>query len=316
MAHGYKRRLTRELKSEALRLGFEACGISRAERLDEEARRLEAWLGASMHGTMAWMERHFDKRVDPRELVPGARSVVSVIENYYQPIDPPSDSDIGRVSRYAWGDDYHNVLRKKLKSLLAWLSDAAGTGVGGRAFVDSAPVMDKAWAARSGVGWIGKNGNLLRQGLGSWFFIGELIVDIELEPDGPTGDMCGSCTACIDACPTDAIVEPAVVDSNRCISYLTIEHRDDDVSKELTQRSGNWVFGCDVCQDVCPWNKFRKSAREERYYPRRGTTDKPLSEWAGVEEPEFSRIFAGSPINRAGAEGMRRNAKRLMIDDS
>jgi len=214
------------------------------------------------------------------------------------------------VSRYAWGDDYHNVLRRKLKSMLAWLSDAAGTDVGGRAFVDSAPVMDKVWAARSGVGWIGKNGNLLRQGLGSWFFIGELIVDIELEPDGPTGDMCGSCTACIDACPTDAIVQPAVVDSNRCISYLTIEHREDDIDPELKPLSGNWVFGCDICQDVCPWNKFRKSAREERYYPRRGTIDMQLSEWAAVEEPEFGRTFAGSPIKRAGAEGMRRNARR------
>ena len=297
------------LKAEAARLGFGACGISRAQRLDDEAKRLEQWLHASMHASMSWMEDNFDKRVDPALLVPGARSVVSVIENYYQPIAPPDDPALGRVSRYAWGDDYHNVLKKKLVALLTWLSDTTGIEVAGRAFVDSAPVMDKAWAQRAGLGWIGKNGNLLRKNVGSWFFIGELIVDVELEPDGPAFDHCGSCTACIDACPTDAIVGPYVVDSNLCISYLTIEHREDDIDPNLASRAGNWIFGCDVCQEVCPWNKFRKAATEVRYYPRRGTIDTPLTSWVEVEDERFSEQYAGSPVRRAGASGIRRNAR-------
>jgi epoxyqueuosine reductase len=297
------------LKAEAERLGFDACGISRAERLDDEARRLEQWLHASMQASMSWMEDNFEKRIDPTVLVPGARSVVSVIENYYQPISPPEDPALGRVSRYAWGDDYHNVLKKKLVALLAWLSDTTGTEVAGRAFVDSAPVMDKVWAQRAGIGWIGKNANLLRQNVGSWFFLGELIIDVELEADGPAFDHCGSCTACIDACPTDAIVEPYVVDSNRCISYLTIEHREDDIDPSLANRAGNWIFGCDVCQEVCPWNKFRKAATEVRYYPQRGTTDTSLTTWVEVEDESFKAQYAGSPIRRAGAPGIRRNAR-------
>src|SRR5690606_26817622 len=210
------------------RLGFDACGFSKAEPLVEEARQLEAWLNAGMPASMSCMEMHFDKRIDPRQLVPGAISVISVLHNYYQPVSQPDDPTIGKISRYAWGDDYHDVLKEKLFELYAWLETQVGS-VSGRAFVDSAPVMDKAWARRSGLGWQGKHTNLINRQLGSFFFIGELIVDVELPPDGPIPDYCGKCTRCIDACPTDAIVQPYVVDANRCISYLTIEHRGNDI---------------------------------------------------------------------------------------
>ncbi len=303
--------LARDVKQEARRLGFEACGIARAEQLDTEARRLEEWLNGSRHAGMTWMERHFDLRIDPRRLVDGARSVISVIDNYYQPLEPSSEPDHGRVSRYAWGDDYHRVMKKRLKKLMQWIEDRCGTEVNGRAFVDSAPVMDKAWAQRAGVGWIGKNANLIRQGLGSWFFIGELIVDVDLTPDGPAFDHCGSCTRCIDACPTDAIVEPYVIDSNRCISYLTIENREPTINAELAERSDNWVFGCDVCQEVCPWNKFRKPATEARYYPRRNTTQTSIADWQDMSEEEFLERFAGSPIRRAGHAGIQRNVRAV-----
>lgn len=301
--------LTQQLKRRARELGFEACGISRAQQLDEEARKLEEWLSRGMHADMAWMENHFEKRIDPRLLVDGARAVISVIENYYQPLERDPDGSVADVSRYAWGDDYHRVLKKKLLSLLDWLSEAVGAEVVGRAFVDSAPVMDKAWAQRSGVGWIGKNANLLRSGLGSWFFVGELIVDVELEPDAAAMDHCGSCTRCIDACPTAAIVEPYVVDANRCISYLTIENRTEKIEPELATKSGKWVFGCDVCQDVCPWNSFRKPTTEKRYYPQRGTTDLTIQDWLDISEDDFLELFAGSPIRRAGHAGMLRNAR-------
>jgi epoxyqueuosine reductase len=306
-SHSSAQTLTDQLKSEARRLGFEACGVARATKLDEEARRLESWLHQSKHATMSWMEDHFDKRVDPRLLVDGAQSVVSVIENYYQSGIAACDKAAGSVSRYAWGDDYHRVLKKKLLSLLDWLSAETGTEINGRAFVDSAPVLDKVWAERSGIGWIGKNANLLRRGLGSYFFIGELIVDVQLEYDDTATNHCGSCTRCIDACPTDAIVEPYVVDSNRCISFLTIENREASIDVSLAERSGKWIFGCDVCQDVCPWNKFRKGTEEARYRPKRGATDRPLADWLDMSEAEFLDTFAGSPIRRAGYEGMRRN---------
>lgn len=301
-------RLAKALKDEALRLGFDACGISKAEPLDEEARRLEAWLNAGMHASMSWMERHFDKRIDPRQLVPGAKSVISVLHNYYQPVSHPDDPTIGKISRYAWGDDYHDVLKEKLFELYAWLETQVGP-VSGRAFVDSAPVMDKAWARRSGLGWQGKHTNLINRQLGSFFFIGELIVDVELPRDGPTPDYCGKCTRCIDACPTDAIVQPYVVDANRCISYLTIEHRGNDISPELLPGMGNWIFGCDVCQDVCPWNKFKRPTSEERYLPRPGITDTGLSEWIELDIEAFRKRFRKSPVKRAKLEGFLRNVR-------
>lgn len=303
-----QQKLAGALKEEAARLGFDACGISRAERLDEEARRLESWLNAGKHATMSWMEGHFEKRVDPRELVPGAKSVISVLHNYYQPVSHPGESTIGKVSRYAWGDDYHDVLKEKLFELYAWLEAQVGS-ISGRAFVDSAPVMDKAWARRSGLGWQGKHSNLINRQLGSFFFIGELIVDVPLPPDGPIPDYCGKCTRCIDACPTDAIYQPYVVDANRCISYLTIEHRGDDIPPTLYPGMGNWIFGCDICQDVCPWNKFKHPTEEARFMPHPGITDTELTDWIELDIEEFRRRFKKSPVKRARLEGFLRNAR-------
>ena len=301
-------RLSRDLKAEAVRLGFDACGISAADRLEPEADRLRAWLHGGMHGTMGWMANHFDKRTDPRVLVPGARSVVSVLQNYFHPVELCGDPGTGRISRYALGDDYHMVMKERLTLLLEWLDRHSG-GVSGRVFVDSAPVMDKAWAARSGLGWIGKHSNLINRDLGSWFFIGEMIVDTELTPDGPTEDMCGSCTKCLDACPTGAITEEYVVDANRCISYLTIEHREDDIDGELASLMGNWIFGCDVCQDVCPWNKFRKDSHRPEYAPRPGTVGTALEDWRTMEEDVFRERFRDSPVKRSRWSGFMRNVR-------
>jgi epoxyqueuosine reductase len=302
------------LKAEARRLGFDACGISKAERLDDEAARLEQWLTEGRQGTMGWMERNFDKRVDPRELVPGAASVVSVLHNYYQPTSHAPGDDLGKISRYAWGDDYHDVLKERLFLLYNWLDEHLG-GIGGRAFVDSAPVLDKAWARRSGLGWIGKHTNLINRSLGSYFFIGELIVDVPLPPDGPIPDYCGTCTRCIDACPTDAIYRPYAVDANRCISYLTIEHRADDIPPALQPDIGNWIFGCDICQDVCPWNKFKRPTQEPRYLPRPGMADTELRAWAELDLEAFRRRFRKNPVKRAKFEGFMRNV-RMAIENA
>lgn len=301
-------RLARALKDEAGRLGFDACGISKAERLDEEARRLEQWLAEDRHASMAYMARNFDKRVDPRRLVEGAQSVVSVLHNYYQPVAHPDDDAVGKISRYAWGDDYHDVLKEKLYELYHWLDERLG-GIAGRAFVDSAPVLDKVWAARSGLGWIGKHTNLLNRQMGSFFFIGELIVDVPLPPDGPLPDYCGSCTRCLDACPTDAIYQPYVVDANRCISYLTIEHRGDDIPPSLHPDLENWIFGCDICQDVCPWNKFKFATDEPRFLPRPGLTDTDLRRWIELDLDAFRETFRNSPVKRAKFEGFMRNVR-------
>ena len=309
-------RLKHDLKAEAARLGFDACGVAVAERLDDEAQRLEAWLRDGRHGTMGWMENHFEKRVDPRQLVDGARSVVSVLHNYYQPVDrpsPPSGGAVGQISRYAWGDDYHEVMKERLWALYNWLDERAG-GISGRAFVDSAPVLDKAWARRSGLGWQGKHSNLINRDLGSFFFIGELIIDVPLPPDGPLPDYCGRCTRCLDACPTDAIVQPYVVDANRCISYLTIEHRGDDVPADLQPGMGTWIFGCDVCQDVCPWNKFKRPTQEPRYLPRPGITDTELREWVEIDLEEFRRRFRKSPVKRPKFEGFQRNVRAALAN--
>ncbi|MEM1093996.1 MAG: tRNA epoxyqueuosine(34) reductase QueG [Bacteroidota bacterium] len=304
-------RLAHAIKAEARRLGFDACGISKAERLDDEARRLEAWLNAGMHGTMGWMENHFEKRVDPRELVPGAKSVISLLHNYYQPVEHAQGNDIGKISRYAWGDDYHFVMKERLFELYNWLDEEVG-GIDGRAFVDSAPVLDKAWARRSGVGWQGKHSNIINRTLGSYFFIGELIIDVPLPPDGPLPDYCGSCTRCLDACPTDAITQPYVVDANKCIAYLTIEHRADDIAPELQPLIGNWVFGCDICQDVCPWNKFKRPTTEPRYLPRPGMADTTLREWAEIDIEEFRRQFRKNPVKRTKWAGFERNVRMAL----
>lgn len=306
-----RRTLTHDLKREAARLGFDACGVARAERLDDEARRLEAWLRDGRHAGMGYMERHFDKRVDPRQLVPGAQSVVSVLHSYHTGDAPSDDPRIGKVSRYADGDDYHDILKEKLFELFDWL-DRRTAGAGGRAFVDSAPVMDKAWAQRAGLGWIGKNSNLLTRSLGSYIFIGELIVEVDLTPDAPfAADHCGSCTRCLDACPTNAIHEPYSVDASRCISYWTIEHRGDEIPENLAKDFGTWIFGCDICQEVCPWTKFSQRTTDARLLPREGIHDTPLDVWEELDLDAFREQFRHSPIRRAGLDGMRRNVRAV-----
>jgi epoxyqueuosine reductase len=303
-------KLANALKAEAKRLGFSACGISEAALLDESARRLEAWLHAGRHASMQWMENHFDKRIDPRNLVEGAKSVISVVHTYFQPAD--FSLDAAKISRYAWGEDYHEVLKSKLFALYAWLEAEVG-GIQGRAFVDSAPVMDKVWAERSGLGWIGKNTNLINQKLGSFFFVGELIVDVPLPPDHATEDHCGSCTRCIDACPTDAIYPEGFVDANKCISYWTIEHRGNDVPTDLTQQFGAWIFGCDICQEVCPWNKFKQTTPEPRFQMREGMNNTTLQEWLELDLEAFRKRFKGNPVKRTKYEGFRRNVLNMQM---
>ena len=298
--------LSKALKNAAVKLGFEACGISTATELTNEKSRLQEWLNRGNHASMGWMENHFEKRVDPRNLVEGAKSVVSVIQSYYHPFEPTDNPSIGRVSRYAWGDDYHLVMKKKLFALLEWLNENAG-GANGRVFVDSAPMMDKVWAAKAGLGWIGKHTNLISEQHGSWFFIGELVVDVELDPDQPVLDHCGSCTRCLDACPTDAITEPYVVDANLCISYLTIEHRGPDLPQDVADKHGNWIFGCDICQEVCPWNKFKTESQESRYLPREGVLDTDLQTWSELSQEEFSEYFRQSAVKRTKLDGLTRN---------
>ena len=303
-------RLARDLKAQARRIGFDGVGIARAERLDVEARRLEAWLTAGRHGgsdgAMTWMERNVEKRVDPRELVPGAESVVSVFVSYVQPGRRPGEDGGAKISRYAWGDDYHDVLKEKLAELFDWLDTRTG-GAGGRAFVDSAPVMDKAWAQRAGLGWQGKNTNLLTTTHGSFVFLGELIVDVPLEPDVPfQADHCGSCTRCLDACPTGALDAPYQIDATRCISYWTIEHRGPDLP-EIASEFGAWAFGCDICQDVCPWTKFSQPTRDARFLPRPGVSDTPAHEWAEIDIEAWRERFRRSPVKRVKYEGFLRN---------
>ena len=307
-----QREIARGIKAEAERLGFEACGISEAERLDEEARRLEQWLLEGRQGTMGWMERNFEKRIDPTRLVEGAESVISVIHNYYPEEDFSEDPELGKISRYAWGENYHRVLKDKLYHRYRWIDEeVGGDGIDGRVVVDSAPVLNKVRAARSGLGWIGKHTNLLSRDAGSYFFIGELIVDLPLEhaTDAPVEDHCGSCTRCIDACPTDAIFRPYAVDANRCISYLTIEHQDEPIPDDLQPGMGNWIFGCDICQEVCPWNKFSSPTDEPRFEPKDGINETSVRDWVELEMEEYEKRFADSPVSRPGFENFQRNAR-------
>ena len=296
------------IKQEAQRLGFLGCGISKAEFLAEEAPRLEQWLNANMHGEMGYMANHFDKRLDPRKLVDGAKSVVTVLLNYF-PEETQKDPDAPKISKYAYGNDYHHVIKGKLRELVNYINEEIGE-VGGRAFVDSAPVMDKAWAAKAGLGWIGKNTNLLNSKAGSFFFIGELILDIELQPDGPTTDHCGTCTACIDACPTEAIVEPYVVDGSKCISYFTIELKD-AIPTEMKGKFDNWAFGCDVCQDVCPWNRFSKPHSEPQFDPHPDLLEMTKQDWEELTEDVFKKVFQKSAVKRTKFSGLKRNIEFL-----
>ena len=295
------------IKAEAKRLGFLSCGISKAQFLEAEAPRLEKWLKNNMHGEMQYMENHFDKRLDPTKLVEDSKSVISLLLNYYPSQEQTANSY--KLSKYAFGTDYHFVIKDKLKSLLNFIQDEIGD-VSGRAFVDSAPVLDKAWAAKSGLGWIGKHSNLLTQQVGSFYFIAELIIDLDLEYDLPTTDHCGTCTACIDACPTQAIAEPYVVDGSKCISYFTIELKE-NIPTEFKGQFDDWMFGCDVCQDVCPWNRFSKSHNEPLFNPNPELLSMTKKDWEEITEEVFKKIFKDSAVKRTKFSGLKRNIQFL-----
>ncbi len=300
---------TRIVKTEAKHLGFDYCGISKAEFLGEEAPRLEKWLKEKMQGEMAYMENHFDMRLDPTKLVPGAKSVVSLLLNYF-PEKNQEDATAPKISKYAYGEDYHFVIKRKLKEFIFVLQEKIGKGVDGRIFVDSAPVMDKVWAKKSGLGWVGKHSNLLNREMGSFFFIAELILDLELIPDSPTGDFCGTCTKCIDACPTDAIVSPYVVDGSKCISYFTIELKG-NIPQQEKGKFENWAFGCDICQDVCPWNRFAKPHHEKEFDAPEKLLSMKKKEWEEITEEVFQQLFKKSAVKRTRFEGLKRNIRFL-----
>lgn len=296
------------VKEIAQKLGFMACGISKAGFLEEEAPRLESWLNQNQHGQMGYMARNFDKRLDPTKLVPGAKSVVSLFYNYF-PENTPVDVHAPKISRYAYGADYHHVIKDKLFTFMHHIQDQIGT-VGGRVFVDSAPVLEKAWAAKSGLGWVGKNTNLIRKQNGSYFFIAELILDLELETDGMVTDHCGSCTACLDACPTDAFVAPYKLDASKCISYFTIELKD-AIPNEVKGQFDNWAFGCDICQEVCPWNRFAAPHEEPAFQPKPELMNMTKGDWNEVTEEVFNRLFEVSAVKRTGFDGLKRNLEFL-----
>lgn len=303
MSINAKETYSKFIKSEAKRLGFLSCGISKAGFLEEEAPRLEKWLNNNHHGQMAYMENYFDKRLDPTLLVDDAKSVVSLLLNYYP--EETQTQESFKISKYAYGQDYHFVIKEKLKEFLHSIQENIGE-VSGRAFVDSAPVLDRAWAAKSGLGWIGKSGNLLTQKVGSFYFIAELILDLELEYDHATTDHCGSCTACIDACPTQAIVAPHVVDGSKCISYYTIELKE-NIPYEMKGKFDEWMFGCDTCQDVCPWNRFSKPHSEPLFNPNPELLSFSKKDWIEITEETFRTVFKNSPIKRTKFDGLKRN---------
>lgn len=294
------------IKEKAKKYGFQSCGISKAGFLEEEAPRLENWLNQNKHGEMGYMANHFDKRLDPTKLVEGAKSVISFSLNYY----PEQELDLGyKISKYAYGKDYHKVIKKKLKHLLLELQEEIGDFYG-RAFVDSAPVLDKAWAKKSGIGWVGKHSNLITKKEGSFFFLCEIITDLELEPDSPTSDHCGKCTRCIDACPTQAITEPYIVDGSKCISYLTIELKD-AIPASFKNQLNDWAFGCDVCQDVCPWNRHSKPHSTPEFNTNETLASFNKKEWEEITEELFNTAFEGSAVKRTKLSGIQRNVQFL-----
>ena len=296
------------IKEEALKLGFLFCGISKAEFLEDEAHNLEAWLKNGFHGEMSYMENYFEKRLDPRKLVEGTKSVISLGLNYYTDQEQ-KDLSSPKISKYAYGDDYHIVIKGKLQQLIGVIREKIGE-VNGRSFVDSAPVLDKAWAKKAGLGWVGKNTNIISKERGSFFFLAELIIDLELEYDiAPAADHCGSCTRCIDACPTEAIVAPYVVDGSRCISYLTIELKN-EIPAEFQGKMDNWMFGCDICQDVCPWNKFSVLHDEPAFQPTE-VLDMSNRDWEEITEETFKKVFKNSAIKRTKYSGLKRNIQFL-----
>lgn len=292
-------------------LGFDLVGFAPVEPMAADAANYEEWLARGYHGSMEWMARNVDKRRDVREILPSARTVIVVARNYYTPHEHSTDPEHARISRYAWGRDYHNILPKKLKQLHRHLLTLV-PGAESRWYVDTGPVMEKQWAVRAGLGWLGKHTNVITRELGSWVFLGVLISSIELDHGRPIADFCGSCTRCIDACPTDAIVAPYQLDATRCISYITIEQKPkEELPGELGARMENWAFGCDICQDVCPWNRFQQPTEEEGFQPRPGVLDLTIEQLRRMPDEEFRERFQGSPVRRATAEGMRRNARGL-----
>jgi epoxyqueuosine reductase len=295
------------IKQTAARLGFDYCGIARAKKLDDDARRLEQWLAKGMQGSMQYMERYFDQRVDPTKLVPGARSVITILKNYYT--NEKQVDAAPRISKYAFGKDYHEVIGESLTELMALMKEEIGE-VNGRGFVDSAPVLERSWAQLSGLGWVGKNGNLINKNTGSFFFIATLITDLDLAYDDPFAkDFCGSCNKCIEACPTQAILPGKVVDGSKCISYFTIELKDALLPSSMKDKFDNWAFGCDTCQDVCPWNRFSKPNKEKEFSPIPEILNLSVGEWEAMSEESFRKIFESSPLKRAKYRGMQRNIK-------
>ena len=292
------------IKQKALELGFMACGISKAEFLEEEAPRLEKWLSENRNGEMKYMENYFDKRLDPRLLFEGCKSVISVLINYF-PSENQKDPEAPKLSKYAYGEDYHFVIKRKLNELLFFIQSEIGQ-VNGRVFVDSAPVMDKAWAKQSGLGWIGKNSNLISNKSGSFFFIGELLIDAELQYDTAIGDYCGTCTRCLDACPTGAIIQPYVVDGSKCISYFTIELKN-AIPVPMKGQFDNWMFGCDICQEVCPWNRFSKPHQEEAFMPHPDLLEMTRQQWRNISKETFDKLFKKSAVKRTKFSGLKRN---------
>ncbi len=304
-----KQQHTQLIKQEAKRLGFDFCGISKAEFLEDEAPRLENWLNKAMHGKMEYMQNHFDKRLNPTLLVDDAKSVISLLYNYY----PSQQQNVTapKISKYAYGDDYHDVIKAKLNEFLYTLKTTIGD-INGRVFVDSAPVLDKAWAKKSGLGWIGKNTNLINKQQGSFFFIAELIIDVDLNYDTEIPDYCGTCTRCIDACPTDAIIAPYIVNGSKCISYLTIELKD-AIPTEYKNKLDNWAFGCDVCQDVCPWNRFSTPNNDPAFTNKTNLLNLNTNEWHDLTEETFSVIFKNSAVKRTKHKGLKRNLKFIQL---
>lgn len=303
--------LSAKIKEKALEIGFCKVGIARAEPLIDESPRFFQWLNRGFNGEMAWMNREPEKRVDPKLIFPDARSVVVVAINYFTPHDHIDSTDAGKISRYGWGDDYHEVVKEKLRELLEWITMQV-PGAKGKVCVDTTPMLEKAWAVRAGIGWIGKNSNLITNDHGSWVFLGEMILNVELEYDNEVvPDHCGSCTACLDACPTDAIVEPYVVDSRKCISYATIELRDEKLPYEIASNLKGWLYGCDICQDVCPWNRFEKPSNETRFEPRMNQTSMQLESLETMEHEQYVERFRGSAMKRAKLSGLKRNAIAL-----
>ncbi len=300
------------IKQEALRLGFMSCGFAKAEPLLEDAFRLEQWLNKNHHSGMTYMEQHFDLRIDPTKLVPGAQSVITLLLNYFP--EEQQKLEAPKIAKYAWGVDYHFVIREKLNELLAFIRQNIGA-VDGRGFVDSAPVLERSWASKSGLGWIGKNGNLINKNSGSFFFIATLITDLVIEPDLPfVTDHCGTCNKCMEACPTEAIISPKEIDANKCISYLTIELKDSLIPTQFHNQMEGWMFGCDVCQDVCPWNRFSKANNEKHFKPIPEILNLTNSEWEAMSEDDFKKVFKNSPLKRSKFKGIQRNLKAIKIN--